>query len=384
MLGAKLAVATYMWKTKMDDKAAKAAMSDRLSTASTSDCASSGKSPSESSSSGRSSSGRSNPGGSACCTTASDSTCSTGRSFEVDFAVEPTVLGVGGTCTVQAGTCRNTGRQVAVKSFARKNVDSGFWRMAKSESQILRSINHPHIVGLEGSYESEDAVHIVMESLEGGDLFERIVAEQGLEEKVAAGIAVQLIRALGYLHTQGLMHRDLKPENVMFAAPASKRVKLIDFGLACSWRQPKRQLGADGQWQQYAAPEVSAAAAYDWRADIWSLGSLLYTSLTAQFMYAGKPERVAQKSQRGQVDFCPEFFSLSMSARDFIESLLAPSPEARLDALQALSHPWIRQHARAEAAAAHAELVSLNAPLPRNSVSCFAGVAKLCNSVCSA
>jgi len=304
--------------------------------------------------------------------------------FHADFLLRPTVLGEGGTCKVRAATCRRTGKSVAVKSFRRKDVDAHCWQIAKNECQCLPSLHHPNIVRLDRSYASDEAVHLVLEHLPGGDLFDRILANKGLDESGAARVAVQLLRALGYLHAQGLMHRDLKPENVMFTGKGSHGVKLIDFGLSIPWRQQKEALGCDGMWHQYAAPEVCSNASYDWRADMWSLGALLYTTMSAQFLYSGEGEEVAKKCRRGNVDYCRAFGSLSKSSQDFVTSFLVTNPAKRATVLKALSHPWLQKHAPVEAAAALAEVAPLAAvlePAPRKASipSCFLGIAALCN-----
>lgn len=324
--------------------------------------------------------------------------------FESDYALEPGVVGVGGTCSVRAAVCQRTGKSVAVKSFIKDEVDPACWQLAANEREVLRCASHPHIVRLENSYVSDEAVHLVLERLEGGELLDRILAANGLEEQMAASIAVQLLRSLGYLHACGIMHRDLKPENVVFTSPDSQHVKVIDFGLAVPWRKQNGAHGQPGMWQQYAAPEFIGHSDYDWRADMWSFGALMYTTMTAQFLYRGKCVEVARKSRLGKIDVCKAFGCLSESAQDFVNSFLVASPAGRPDALQALSHPWLQKHAPAEVAAARAEVALLEQTAPRTALagtcetheweqrqeqsmssgaSCFIGLARWCSRICA-
>jgi len=150
--------------------------------------------------------------------------------------VEVDGKGAGGS--VREATCRTSGKHVAVKTLVADSTQAR--DRAHREVTIHGSLEHKHIVRIESSYHAGDAVHVVMERLEGGELLRRILQVQGFTEAEAAKITVQLLRALGYLHAHGILHRDIKPENVVYQAKGGGLVKLVDFGFACRRKQGQR------------------------------------------------------------------------------------------------------------------------------------------------
>ena len=104
----------------------------------------------------------------------------------------------------------------------------------RREVAIMSSLpEHPNIVKLKATYEDNEAVHLVMELCEGGELFDRIVARGHYSERAAAGIAKTVAEVVRMCHECGVIHRDLKPENFLFAnKKENSPLKAIDFGLS--------------------------------------------------------------------------------------------------------------------------------------------------------
>jgi len=264
--------------------------------------------------------------------------------FEDDYEVSEKVLGRGVNGQVYEGLCKRTGKVFAIKSFEVKELKGRQLENLAREVEILSSTEHPRVVGLEAMYESEANVHLVMERLQGGDLFDRLMSGGVFGEPDAAHIAVQVLQALTYLHTRKILHRDLKPENVMFKESDGLAIKLIDFGLSCR-REPGVKLTQMCGTLQYIAPEVLQRHGYDEKSDMWSFGGLVYTLMTNKVLYCGSDSLIAKKNRLGAVDFSRAFKSLSEGARSFVLALLRVDPLSRLSALEALEHPWLRQHA---------------------------------------
>lgn len=264
----------------------------------------------------------------------------TDRSFLTDYEPQTHVLGTGINGEVRQAKCLSTGRFVAVKSFNKTMLPARKLEDMRREVEIQLEADHPHIARLERVYETEAEVTLVMERLEGGELFDRLLKCQKIKEEAAAGILQQLLLAVSYLHGRGLLHRDVKLENVMFTRKGGDQLKLIDFGFATRW---------DGAFEltqrcgtlHYVAPEVLKGS-YDSKCDLWSIGVVAYMLLTGKSLYGGDDEIVRRKVIRGTPDWSRSFFALSETCQDFVRQLLKVCPKQRPSAQKMLEHPWLQ------------------------------------------
>ena len=163
------------------------------------------------------------------------------------------------------------------------------------EISILRKVHHENVVQLIEILESPRNYYIILEPVLGGDLCSLVVNSQnGIEEGVAADIFSQILAGLYACHQKGAAHRDLKPENILLTVDG--KAKISDFGLS----RLHRQSNFNAQSHEYAetltgtlayvAPEVMGQ--YDaFRADMWSLGCMLFVMLTCRFPFGGRKGR---------------------------------------------------------------------------------------------
>jgi len=136
-------------------------------------------------------------------------------------------------------TDRETKDRLACKSISKRKLRTAVdVEDVRREVAIMSTLPvHPNVVRLKAVYEDDEAVHLVMELCEGGELFDRIVARGHYSERAAAGVAKTIAEVVKMCHDNGVMHRDLKPENFLFAnKKENSPLKAIDFGLSVFFR----------------------------------------------------------------------------------------------------------------------------------------------------
>jgi serine/threonine protein kinase len=124
-----------------------------------------------------------------------------------------------------------TGVHCAVKIIDKATIEPEEKGLLRTEIAVLKLVNHPNIIRMEGLYESKHHIYIVMEMLKGGELFERIVGRPRFTELEAAKLIRPLLESVAYLHDLGIVHRDLKPENIL-CGEELEDLKIADFGLS--------------------------------------------------------------------------------------------------------------------------------------------------------
>ncbi|TFK85887.1 Pkinase-domain-containing protein [Polyporus arcularius HHB13444] len=240
------------------------------------------------------------------------------------------------------------------------------------EVQIMRGINHPAIVKLLAFFESQEHYFLVLELMEGGELFHQIVKLTYFSENLARHVIVQVAQGIRYLHEErGVVHRDIKPENLLFERipivpsknPLPKqfdedkedegefipgvggggigKVKIADFGLSkVVWdEQTMTPCGTVG----YTAPEIVKDERYSKSVDMWAMGCVLYTLLCGfPPFYDESINVLTEKVARGYYTFLsPWWDTISSEAKDLITHLLCVDPAQRFTIDEFLAHPWV-------------------------------------------
>ncbi|KAL7115134.1 hypothetical protein ACP275_04G165700 [Erythranthe tilingii] len=247
-------------------------------------------------------------------------------------------------------TDQETREALACKSISKKKLRTAVdIEDVRREVAIMSSMpEHPNIVKLRATYEDSQAVHLVMELCEGGELFDRIVARGHYSERAAAGVAKTIAEVVRMCHQNGVMHRDLKPENFLFAnKKENSALKVIDFGLSVFFKPGETFTEIVGS-PYYMAPEVLKRN-YGPEVDIWSAGVILYILLCGVPPFWAETEQgVALAILRGVIDFKREPWpQVSENAKSLVRQMLEPDPKKRLTAQQVLDHPWIQNSKKA-------------------------------------
>ncbi|KAL9121943.1 MAG: hypothetical protein Q9187_001497 [Circinaria calcarea] len=274
-------------------------------------------------------------------------------------------LGKGSTGRVRSARHKLTGQVAAIKIVSKKSAQlvqsksiAGMDRMLaqrpvrngrrfmpfgiEREVVIMKLIEHPNIISLFDVWENRGELYLVLEYVEGGELFNYISENGRLSEQEAVRIHRQIISGLGHCHRFQICHRDLKPENILM--DKNLNVKIVDFGMAA--------LQPAGSWLEtscgsphYACPEIASGRRYQGvQADIWSCGVVLYAMLVGTLPFGTGDERetvdsVLEEVQRGELRFPRE---VSNTARDLIWRILQRDPNQRISLEQMWQHPLLR------------------------------------------
>ncbi len=190
-------------------------------------------------------------------------------------------LGTGASAHVYLAEDVSLQRHVAVKILQPALAsDEAFLKRFRAEARSVASLNHPHVLRVFDWGEDADGPYLVLEYLGGGTL--RDMLDQGvtLSHAQAARLGAEVAQGLAYAHARGLVHRDIKPANLLFDEEG--RVRVADFGVAralaeAAYTEPE---GAMVGTARYAAPEAAEGKPVDGKADVYSLGLVLYESVT--------------------------------------------------------------------------------------------------------
>lgn len=245
---------------------------------------------------------------------------------------------------------RDTRELLACKSISKRKLRTSVdVEDVRREVAIMKHLpENSNIVTLREACEDENAVHLVMELCEGGELFDRIVARGHYTERAAAAVTRTIMEVVQVCHKHGVIHRDLKPENFLFAnKKENSPLKAIDFGLSIFFKPGERFSEIVGS-PYYMAPEVLKRN-YGPEIDIWSAGVILYILLCGVPPFWAESEQgVAQAILRGLIDFKRDPWpNVSESAKSLVRQMLEPDPKVRLTAKQVLEHPWIQNAKKA-------------------------------------
>ncbi|XP_047229984.1 myosin light chain kinase 2, skeletal/cardiac muscle isoform X2 [Girardinichthys multiradiatus] len=215
--------------------------------------------------------------------------------------------------------------------------------VVRNEIQVMNQLNHANLIQLYAAFESRNDIILVMEYVEGGELFDRIIDENyNLTELDTVLFIHQISEGLQYMHKNYILHLDLKPENILCVSRDTNKIKIIDFGLARRYK-PREKLRVNFGTPEFLAPEVINYEFVSFPTDMWSLGVITYMLLSGLSPFLGDDDNETLNNILAcQWNFEEEEFEdISDEAKDFITRLLVKSKSWRMSATESLRHAWL-------------------------------------------
>ncbi|XP_059615059.1 uncharacterized protein LOC132260760 [Phlebotomus argentipes] len=246
-------------------------------------------------------------------------------------------LGRGNFAVVKLASNLVTKSKVAIKIIDKTCLDEENLQKTFREISVLKLLRHPHITRLYEVMESKSMIYLVTEHAARGEVFDHLVANGRMTEEEASRVFAQIVSAVDYCHRKGVVHRDLKAENVLL--DNEMNIKLADFGFSNTFTDGVPLSTWCGS-PPYAAPEVFQGLEYDGpKADIWSLGVVLYVLVCGALPFDG-----ATLHDLRSVVVAGKFripFFMSQACEDLIRHMLLVQPERRFTLKQIARHPWM-------------------------------------------
>jgi serine/threonine-protein kinase len=207
-------------------------------------------------------------------------------------------IGSGGMAVVYKAVQEPLGRTVAIKALKPSiAMDSGFAKRFEREAHFMASLQHENILHVHDFVKDRGTMFIVMEYVQGTDLYDLLEITPRLPVDIAAIIALQVSRALDYAHFRGIIHRDIKPANIMISQQGE--VKLMDFGIARDDRLTDlTETGTGLGTPSYMSPEQILGDKLDFRSDVFSVGIVLYQMVTGRKPFVEDDARTVMQKIR--------------------------------------------------------------------------------------
>ncbi|XP_065768811.1 myosin light chain kinase family member 4 isoform X3 [Muntiacus reevesi] len=254
------------------------------------------------------------------------------------------ILGGGRFGQVHKCEEKATGLKLAAKIIKTRGVKDK--DDVRNEISVMNQLDHVNLIQLYDAFESKNDIVLVMEYVDGGELFDRIIDDnRSLTEFDTILFIRQICEGIRHMHQMYILHLDLKPENILCVNRDTKQIKIIDFGLARRYK-PREKLKVNFGTPEFLAPEVVNYDFVSFPTDMWSVGVITYMLLSGLSPFLGDDDAETLNNIlacRWDLEE-QEFQDISEEAREFISKLLIKEKSWRISASEALKHPWLSDH----------------------------------------
>ncbi|KAH3681155.1 hypothetical protein WICPIJ_007850 [Wickerhamomyces pijperi] len=256
-------------------------------------------------------------------------------------------LGRGSSGRVRLAKHSETGQLAAVKivpkaKFQKPNSKKDDLSPLGIEREIIimKLISHQNIMALHDVWENKGELYLVLEYVEGGELFDYLVKKGRLQEDEAIRYFRQIISGVSYCHQFNICHRDLKPENLLL--DKNQNIKIADFGMAALEMNQKLLETSCGS-PHYASPEIVSGKTYHGSpSDVWSCGIILFALLTGHLPFDDDNIKVLLTKVQTGTFTIPSY--ISREAGDLIRRMLVTDPEKRIRIFDIINHPLLKKY----------------------------------------
>ena len=264
---------------------------------------------------------------------------------KIDFYKFGRKIGQGAFGKVNLGLHILSGRVVAIKSFIKSNCSKKKLDRIINERNIMKELNNKNIIKILDYFEDKNYIFIIMEYINGGDLYTFIRKRIKLEEKMAKFIFKQIISTIDYYQEFNIVHRDIKLENILL--DLNHGIKICDFGLGKQLKSSEELLTGVSGTPSYMAPEIILSeqnSGYKgFPIDVWSSGVCLYVMLSGKLPFKKNKIKNNEIFENPIINEEPkEIVNISDEAKDLIKGILCKDPSKRLTCKQILNHPWLK------------------------------------------
>ncbi|XP_054079236.1 serine/threonine-protein kinase SIK2 isoform X2 [Rissa tridactyla] len=246
-------------------------------------------------------------------------------------------LGKGNFAVVKLARHRITRSEVAIKIIDKSQLDAVNLEKIYREVQIMKMLDHPHIIKLYQVMETKSMLYLVTEFAKNGEIFDYLASHGRLSESEARRKFWQILSAVEYCHGRKIVHRDLKAENLLL--DNNMNIKIADFGFGNFYKSGEPLTTWCGS-PPYAAPEVFEGQQYEGpQLDIWSMGVVLYVLVCGALPFDGPTLPILrQRVLEGR--FRIPYF-MSEECEHLIRRMLVLDPSKRLTIAQIKEHKWM-------------------------------------------
>ncbi|XP_070551720.1 serine/threonine-protein kinase SIK3 homolog isoform X2 [Ptychodera flava] len=253
------------------------------------------------------------------------------------YEIERTI-GKGNFAVVKLATHSITKTKVAIKIIDKTQLDEDNLKKIFREIYIMKLLRHPHIIRLYQVMETDRMIYLVTEYASGGEIFDHLVSHGRMTEKEARKKFRQIVAAVHYCHHRLIVHRDLKAENLLL--DANLNIKIADFGFSNKYT-PGRPMRTWCGSPPYAAPELFEGKEYSGpKADIWSLGVVLYVLVCGALPFDGSTlQNLRLRVLEGKYRIP---FFMSTECEHLIKNMLVLDANKRYSIDQITAHKWFK------------------------------------------